>query len=233
MKKEIYPQKLIDDYDLILSAYPDLFKLRELVAQTIGRYFKDNQEVTLLEIGAGRGETTQYILKQTANLKIIAIDEDPNMAKSLIHNLKQYITNDRITVIEQDIFNYIKDIEDRSLDCVASSWTIHNFKKEKRQELFGEIYRVLKPQGLFVNMDKFVADNPIKEQKSFDEVANRLNKISDHDIAKAAIRHEDEDRHPDYIMKTKESIRIMKEIGFKKVKILKRINREAVLSCIK
>lgn len=236
MKKEIYPQKLINDYDLLLSAYTELYKLREKVAETIKQHLDNSKKPIILEIGCGTGETTEVILKQTANIKIIAVDIDASMISKLNQNLKIFIANGRLKSICQDVFEYIQKLADASFDGLTSSWAIHNFDKNKRNILLHEIYRILKPNGIFVNMDKYVLDSPLEEQKSFNKVVKQLNKISKlgrPDIAELAIRHEDEDRHPEYIMKEKESIKLMQEIGFKNIKILKRINREAVLFCLK
>ena len=131
---------------------------------------------------------------------------------------------------------YLELIKDSSFDCVASSMAIHNFDKKTRAKLLPEIYRILKPNGLFVNLDKYVSDNAEEEQKSFEKEFIKFNKLREMgraDLAERAITHEEEDRHADYIMKEQESVKLMQQLGFKNIKIHKRHNREAILSCVK
>ena len=82
-------------------------------------------------------------------------------------------------------------------------------------------------------MDKYVLDNPIKEKESFDKAVNNLKLLSNINISKRAIEHEEEDRHHEIIMKEKESVLEMKNIGFKDITFHTRIGREIVMSCFK
>jgi ubiquinone/menaquinone biosynthesis C-methylase UbiE len=236
MKKEIFPKKLINDYDFLSSVYPKAYKLREKVALIVKKYLSDSNKDNILEIGCGTGEATEVILKNTKNIKITAVDIDSTMIKNINKKLKRFIKNGRLKIVKEDIFKFIKKIDDNALDAVISSWTIHNFKKTDRQKLFLEIYRILKHNGLFVNMDKYVLDDPNLERKSFEKIIKQLNKLNElgrPDLAKTAIRHENDDRNPAFILKENESKKIMKKIGFKNINFSKRVGRETVLSCIK
>ena len=85
------------------------------------------------------------------------------MLQRLKEDLKEYIDNKRLIPICEDIFCYLQKIKENSIDGFTSSWTIHNFHKDKRKELLKLIYKTMKPRGLFVNMDKYVQDDPEKE----------------------------------------------------------------------
>lgn len=233
IKDEIYPEKMLEDYNLVLEAYPQISRLREKAAQIINNHFAQDKDIKIIDIGSGTGEELKNILKQNQFVKIIAVDNDKRMIKRLEKNLKGHIKNKNVIPVCQDIFKYIKTLESSAFDAVTSFWTIHNFTKAARRELLKEIYRILKPNGIFVNMDKYVYDNPEKEQKSFDETVARLKKISNKQVAHTAITHEQEDRHPDIIMKENESAVEMKKIGFINIKFHLRITRESVMSCVK
>ncbi|HIH11617.1 TPA: class I SAM-dependent methyltransferase [Candidatus Woesearchaeota archaeon] len=232
MKQEVYPDILLENYDLVLHAYPQLFRLREEVAEILHIHFRDSERI-LIEIGCGAGATTEYILRQNPKLKIIAIDRDQRMIDRLKENLPEFVKTRRLIPLTIDIFKYILTLDDSSIDGIASSWTIHNFSQKQRTKLLHAIYRVLKPNGIFVNMDKYVLDNPQDEQRSFDEVVKRLKEIPQPEVAAAAIQHEQEDREVDIIMKEKESLSEMAKMGFKNVQIHIRIGREVVVSCLK
>ena len=216
-----------------MGAYPQHFKLRENVAKILRDYFNDSKKGIMLDIGCGSGETTEYILKQTSTIKIIAIDNDKRMIDGLKNNLQKYIASGRLIPICQDIFDYINEVDNSFFDGITSSWAIHNFTKDKRSYLLKEIFRTLKPKGIFVNMDKYVSDDPKKEQESFDEVVNKLKLFPNKILSDAVIKHEDDDRQPKIIMKELESTSEMKKIGFKDICFHMRIGREIVMSCLK
>jgi ubiquinone/menaquinone biosynthesis C-methylase UbiE len=231
MKSEAYPGAMAEEYEYLINFYPEHYRLREKVAELLGDHFKQ-QKALIIDIGCGTGETTEYILKQT-KLKVIAIDNDEHMIKRLKEKFSNYIAEKRLIPICQDIFTYIKEIQTGSFDGVTSSWTIHNFTKKERFILLREIFRILKPNDIFVNMDKYVFDDPTEERKSLEEMIAKLRKIPNKSLSETAIQHEEDDRHPDIIMKELESVSEMKKIGFKDVKFHMRIRRETVMSCFK
>lgn len=233
MKAEVYPKALLEDYETLTGAYPQHFKLREKVADILRDHFKNSKKVIIADIGCGTGETTGYILKQTSIAKVVAIDNDEGMIERLKDNLKEYVVNGRLIPVCRDIFDYIKKVDTSFFDGITSSWTIHNFTKNKRNDLLKEIFRTLKPKGIFVNMDKYVFDDPKKERQSFDEAVKKLKLISNKAISDTAIKHEEDDRHPNIIMKELESASEMKGIGFRNLRFYLRIGRETVMSCLK
>ena len=216
-----------------MKAYPKHFKLRENVARIFRDYFKNSKKNIIIDIGCGTGETTKYILKQNPTIKIIAIDNNQQMINQLKDNLKEYIDNGQVIPICQDIFDYIKDVDTSFFDGITSSWTIHNFTKSKRNYLLKEIFRTLKPNGIFVNMDKYVSDDSKEEQQSFDEFVKKMKLIPDKTVSNVVIKHEDEDRHPEIIMKKSESTSEIKEIGFRNICFHMNVGRETVMSCLK
>jgi len=232
MKSETYPDSLIEEYNLLMGAYPEHYKLREEVSKILHHYLQNNYTI-ILDIGCGSGETTKYILKTINNAKIIAVDNDERMIGRLKNIFAKEIANGQLVPVCQDIFEYLKNIETSHFDAITSSWTIHNFKNYDRTNLLKEIFRTLKPKGIFVNMDKYVLDDPTKEKESFDKAVNNLKLLSNKNISKRAIEHEEEDRHPAIIMKEKESGLEMKNLGFKDITFHTRIGREIVMSCFK
>ncbi len=233
IKDEIYPDEMLEEYDLVLEAYPQISKLKKKAAEIVNNHIAQEKDLQIIDIGSGTGEELRYILEKNQSITIFAVDNDKRMIKRLKKNLKQYIKSKNVIPVCEDIFKYIKTLESSSFTAVTSFWTIHNFTKTERKELLKKIYRILKSNGIFVNMDKYVYDDPEKEQKSFDEAVSRLKSISNKKVAETAIKHEQEDRHPDIIMKENESAAEMKKIGFKNIKFHDRIARETIMSCLK
>jgi len=234
MKEEVYPGEMINKYDLLLAeAYPEHYKLRIEVAELLQGHLEKIEKAKIIDIGCGKGETLEYILKLLTNVEVVAIDIDEKMISGLEEHLREYIQNGQLTPVRQDIFEYIKGVESESLDGITSSWTIHNFTKSERKKLLEEIFRTLKPGGIFVNMDKYVFDDPQKEKESLAAAIENLKAVPDKEISEIAIQHEEDDRHPDIIMKEQESAREMEQIGFRDIKFHSRVGRETVMACEK
>ena len=91
------------------------------------------------------------------------------MVDRLKDNLKEYIANGRLVPICQDIFDYIKEIDDSFFDGVTSSWAIHNFVKDKRKYLLKEIFRTLKQNKYAVSEVAYIIKyaNPSSFVSSF------------------------------------------------------------------
>jgi len=231
MKDQEYPDELVNNYEVALAAFPEIYKLREKVAEVIAEHYT-GRKARILEIGCGAGEATEYILTKTANLDIIAVDISPVMIARLQDRYRFLIEQGRLEPVCMDVFDYIKSCDDESFDGITSSWTIHNFTIDQRQELYQAILRTMRPGSLFVNMDKYVSDNPAEEEHSLEDFKHRLkhiNKLGRPEVADELLKHELADRAPEYVMKEQESAAIMKQLGFKHVRFVMRLGREAVL----
>lgn len=233
IRKEAYPKKLMDaDYEEIcFLSNPRLAELREKVALEIKQYFGDKR-ISVLEIGSGNGETTEYILNLLENARVVALDKDEGMVSRMHEKLGKYIDSGRLQVVCEDAFDYLKFLKDESFDCFTSSWTIHNFEKDRRRGLLNDVFRILKNKGLFVIMDKYYPDDSKEAEAYFDFIVKEYEKFvrdGKKDVFNELVAHEKADMGGNYIMREKESVKEMKSIGFKDVKIAGRILRESVL----
>ncbi len=140
-------------------------------AEDLSRRIKNEKIVSVLELACGTGRLTQYIRKKVTGAKIFATDINPDM----LAVGKKKISDINIewnAVDMQDI-----PFEDSSFDLVISQFGLM-FVPDK-VKAYKEIYRVLKPGGIFLfntwdNLDNnklaftadavinsFFQDNPI------------------------------------------------------------------------
>jgi ubiquinone/menaquinone biosynthesis C-methylase UbiE len=116
---------------------------------------------------------------------------------------------------------------------VASGFTLHNFIRGYRTSLIKQIFRVIKPGGLFVNADKY----SLEGQEMFDELVMQLERffkafvpLGKIDLLREWVLHNVADQAPDRVMKERDALEEMKEIGFEDVKVHFRHGLEAVVS---
>lgn len=122
---------------------------------------------------------------------------------------------EKVELINADILDYLKNIPDNHFDGIYSGWTIHNLKPEIRKELFGEIGRVLKQDGFFVNGDKIAVDDEIKHSENYEGFKKLLNKLGESGNTKLEqewTKHYEEDELIKFT--EKEQTELLEENGF-------------------
>lgn len=98
----------------------------------------------ILELGAGIGQDTRYLIDH--DFKIVATDFSK---KALEYNYKTANSENRnlLTIQQLDISNSFP-FKDQSFDVVYAHLVVHYFNNKITQQIFDEIYRVLKRNGI-------------------------------------------------------------------------------------
>ena len=101
-----------------------------------------------IDLGCGIGQDTRWLMDN--GFDVISCD----ISEIALNKLKELIPNSKTMKID------VKEklpFEDNSIDLINANLSIHYFNMEKTIEIFDEIYRILKPNGLFIgrmNSDK-------------------------------------------------------------------------------
>ncbi|MBS3081897.1 class I SAM-dependent methyltransferase, partial [Candidatus Pacearchaeota archaeon] len=218
------------EYALFEKAYPHFKELQERIALEICKYAKD-RNLSVLEIGCGPGPTSDKILSSNENINLTAVDNEGIM----ISQAKEYLSNygDRVKLVEDDALSFLRGVSDASFDAVASAWTIHNFTLEYRENIIKEIFRVLKPSGLFVNGDKYAQENINKHHEDFnwsiEQFIEKMAKTGNSKICYEWIIHMGLDESSNLLMKEKDSLSQLENLGFLNPRIIWRERMEAIL----
>ena len=166
-----------------------------------------------------------------------AVDNEEDMIKATNINLKNYILEGRVKLIYKDGLEYVKGLEKNSIDVFVSGLTIHNFEQDYRKEFLKYLYGVLKPNGLFINADKYSQDEEKEHMKHLNQQLNKIfetfTPINRFDLIQKWGLHYFEDNQPNVLMKEQESIKQMKEIGYRDVKKVYRKHQEAIITAKK
>jgi tRNA (cmo5U34)-methyltransferase len=102
-----------------------------------------------LEIGGGLGVFSSMILKKYPQARFVLSDGSSEMIFNAKKRLTKYKSN--ITFLQRDI-NHTDWFEGitGSFDAIVSSWCLHYLSDDRRKPFFKEIYKLLKPSGIFV-----------------------------------------------------------------------------------
>lgn len=158
--KHSLTDKLIEDYDLFRLALPHHDEMQAYVGSIVRQEACDRvalRTLRVLEAGAGTGITTRQLLDAHSKVRVTAVDIEPEMVKQTRSRLAD--EGDRLDVLRGDVAEVAAAFDDCSVDVFASAFTLHHIEKGRREQLFGEIFRILSPGGLFVNADKIARDD--------------------------------------------------------------------------
>lgn len=108
------------------------------------------QNGTILDLGSGTGAVSNYLIEQCGAYHVVAVDNCAEMlSKNKSHKVTRIVSN-----VEQLPFL------DESFDCVVSRQCLHYVDELDRA--MAEIYRVLKPGGIFILAQIVPYDNDTK-----------------------------------------------------------------------
>lgn len=228
---EMMSKNAIDNYYLLEKVYENYIETQEKLNVLINNYKSQSKTIKILEIGCGTGITTNIILSSRDDIKVTAIDIDPNAIKQSHKNLNKW-SNDKLKLVLTDALEYLSGCDNNSFDIIVSAFTIHNFSQEYRNNIYETSYSVMKKKSLFINADKYVPDNEELQIKGLKYCISRyvdvLIKEGKRELLKEWIIHYIDDQSPDKIMRANEAKKNMYEYGFKEIKFIYKSAKENI-----
>lgn len=143
--------------------------LRHLVAR--GRL---SPTLRVLDLGCGPGAIGQRVLEHFPLSSYVGLDIDPALLE--LAKAAESTFGDRFTVVQRDLAltTWSLDFANGEFDVVASSTALHWLEREELEQVCKQIFRLLRPDGLFLNADNLafsstywqdVADSADREQQ--------------------------------------------------------------------
>ena len=227
------------EYDTLKLICPIAAKMSRLVGETIAKYaaVHPDQALSVLELGGGTGITTLSILLAAELLNVVSVDSEPAMQNQAKQSLHQWLGQGRLSFDARDALSILKNTASESVDIIASAYTLHNFLDIYRAEVITEIYRVLKPNGLFINGDRYGLDDISahtrtiqNEVSGYFKVLININKL---DVLEHWIVHLFSDESENHVMRETFSLQQLKQAGFTEVTLSNRCQVNALVTAVK
>ena len=226
------------DYHLLKQISPYAAEMSRLVGWAVGEFCRQAAEpVRVVELGGGTGITTLSILTADDRLTVLSIDNEPAMQNQARKNLQQWADAGRLAFCGDDALTALSSLASGSVDLVASAYTLHNFETGYRKRVLGEIFRVLKPGGRFINGDRYALDDVSahtrstqKEVQGYFKVLTGINRL---DVLEHWIIHLFSDESENHIMREAIALQQLAESGFKQIELTHRLEVNALVTAIK
>jgi tRNA (cmo5U34)-methyltransferase len=129
---------------------------------------------SFLDLGCGNGILGKAIANQEPNARGVFIDISESMLQTARDSIDN--TEQKYTFLLEDFgskiwYEKLKQITsfDVSFDVIISGFAIHHQPDWRKQEVYHEIYNLLNPGGIFLNLEHVASHSSLGE-KAFDEL---------------------------------------------------------------
>ena len=102
----------------------------------------------VLDLGSGDGRLMELVLGARPQACGVAVDFSPLMLEQL---KSRFRSGSRVEVVEHNLEYPLPPLG--MFDLVVSSFAIHHLEHARKRELYGEIWTMLEPGGVFCNLE--------------------------------------------------------------------------------
>ncbi len=211
------------EYDVLRMLCPNASVLARMVGEQVAKWWRGAGPIQGFEIGCGTGISTLAALSACDDLKLTAVDSAGEMLAQARVNLAEYASAGRVAFIEADALAALRALPDSSIDVVISNYAIHNFADDDRNAVVAEIFRALKPGGLFVNGDRYAMDDPAAHLadtqalvRGWFRIFTEMNRL---DLLEDWVLHLLSDESPRRIMYFEPALQQLRAAGFSPVTV--------------
>lgn len=224
MPQNRYDNILREHNQEILNLSPANQTMRIELALEIKKILERKTDLRILEIGVWEWDLTKYLLQYNPDIKLDCLD----ISSEMLDSAKQNIWDQNINFIQSDACEYLDNPETKTYGVILSAWTIHNFTKKEQRKIFRKIYEKLESWWVMLIMDKIYPDNLDKSIWLFN-LQNERYRYLNPELENAIRLHEKQDYDTNYKMQESHTKLLLKEIWFKDIEILDRIERDVLL----
>jgi tRNA (cmo5U34)-methyltransferase len=152
--------------------------------------FPNDAPVSILDVGAGYGPVSRFILDHYPHVTCMAQDGSEPMLRRAQHIMASY--GERFKTHQSDLFetNWLPKAFG-PFDAAVSSSCLHNLRDFRRiGEIYGEIRDRLKPGGVFLNLDLINAPtSELHKRYAAAAAARRQRAGASREDVEAMVRH--------------------------------------------
>lgn len=239
--ERLFSGQVGEEYDMLQLICPAAAAINRRVGEFLHSWQpaagQRGAPLRVVEIGCGTGITTGELLRARDDLAIVAVDIEPTMLEQARRLLGQWLTDDRLCLVESDALSFLQSQATGSVDIVASAYAVHNFLDRYRRQVIGEVHRVLKPGGIFVNGDRYALDDTEESTRQIQREARHyfatFSAMGRYDLLENWIVHLFSDESPDHVMRLEPALRNYRETGFAAIMVHHRDQNNALVTAEK
>jgi tRNA (cmo5U34)-methyltransferase len=210
-----------------------LLPLLNIQEETIGHLLtRDARQVRrLLDLGGGDGAMTRLALQYVPQAEAVLVDfSEPMLARAK----ERAATGEyRCTVVRGDMREpgWQSESEPQAgYDLAISGLAIHHLTSQRKRELFAEVFALLAPGGMFLNMDIVAVQGPLEGLFEEQMRANAKHAAHEHGDPEQEIDFDGDEDRPDSV---EDQLRWLRDAGFAQAEVHFKWAEAAILGAIK
>lgn len=229
-------EKLFKYIDGVRQFFPLAEEQLDIIARIIEKY---NPSVgTFLDLGCGDGFMGYFISRLYPDAHAVFID----ISKEMISKVQQKKLSPGTEYIiadfgKPDWFKKIKSVE--KFDLIISGYAIHHLDNDEKYQLYKDIFSLLKPDGIFINLEHVASPSEKLEGLFRDLFDDGMMAYQDH-IGEPKTKseiielyHDDSHKELNKLESVEKQVEWLREIGFSEVDCYMKIFELALFGGIK
>jgi tRNA (cmo5U34)-methyltransferase len=203
-----------------------LIPLLDIQEDVIRRLLRAQQRpiARFLDLGGGDGASTELVLRELPGAHAMLLDfSEPMFARARVR-LGRFA--ERWQLARGDLMDadWVREVSPGPYDAAVSSFAIHHFPAARKRALFAELFTLLAPGAMFVNMDFVTVAGPLRGSFDAQMLSNliaaereRGSERSPEQIERDLLHNLDGDEdQPDTV---EDQVRWLTEAGFEGVEV--------------
>ncbi|OGF47829.1 MAG: hypothetical protein A2231_09625 [Candidatus Firestonebacteria bacterium RIFOXYA2_FULL_40_8] len=216
-----FVRKYIEDFR---GAIPYAVDQIEVMLDAIKASGKDVKNFA--DIGCGNGILAGAILLQYPDAYGTLVDFYEPVLSEAKQQLLDHISN--LNFVTADLMDsyWTRSVKNNApFDAIVSGFTIHHFPDKRKKELYKEIYNMLKPGGIFINIEQVAPESKLVSQMADNAIIESLreyHKKRGTEKSLTAIRKEyieEFSSEGNILSSCKVQMKWLKDIGFSEVSV--------------
>jgi cyclopropane fatty-acyl-phospholipid synthase-like methyltransferase len=124
----------------------------------------------ILDLGTGDGRLLSLVKLNRPDAEGLALDfSEPMLERAK----KRFADDKKVTVVKHDFSFPLPAKQLGCFDAVVSSLAIHHLTHQRKKELYGEVFDILNPRGVFCNLERVASPTKHLHQKFIDATGTR------------------------------------------------------------
>ncbi|PQP81362.1 SAM-dependent methyltransferase [Paenibacillus sp. PCH8] len=147
--------KVAQDYDMqrkqLIPCFDDFYGIAlDLMESSV-------ETPRILDLGAGTGLLSGMVLQKYPNAQLTLMDISEKMLEEARN---RFANSEQVQYVVGDYANHTFT---SSYDMIISSLSIHHLSHAEKKNLYGSVYELLEPGGLFINADQVQGRMPVTD----------------------------------------------------------------------